>query len=156
MNEVEAPALVRKCQHWGRRSRADNASAAASPPHCQAFLLVEPLGLLAVDHHALPAQQNVQTVIAEPAPLVVGQIAQLVTQRSVIVPNGTIAHALAIAINDTARPSLAHPRRHPPMAEVFCQHGLELADPRAQAPVQSPDGYHRGLGKTKSLPSVAG
>ncbi len=40
--------------------------------------------------------------IAEPAKLV-GQISQLLTQHT-IVPCGTVAHALAISIDDTARP----------------------------------------------------
>lgn len=49
-----------------------------------------------------------QTAIAETAPLV-GQIAQLLAQGSVIVLVGTVAHALAISIDDTARPPFAHP-----------------------------------------------
>jgi DNA invertase Pin-like site-specific DNA recombinase len=49
------------------------------------------LGLLAVDHHALPAQQDVQTAISEPATLV-GQLAQLLTQIGIIVPGGTVTH----------------------------------------------------------------
>ena len=73
---------------------------AASPPDVPHS--VEPLGLLAVDHHALPSQQDMQTTVAVPAPLV-GQIAQLLTQRTVVVSDGTIALTLAIGIDDTAR-----------------------------------------------------
>ena len=42
----------------------------------QAFLLADTLGLLAVDHHAIPAQQDVLTATAEPATQV-RQLAQL-------------------------------------------------------------------------------
>ena len=83
--QLEAPALVRQRQHRSRRYGTDSTPAAASSPHRQPFLLVEPLGLLAVDHHALPAQQDMQTAIAEPATLV-GQFAQLLAQTGVIVP----------------------------------------------------------------------
>ena len=108
MDKVQAPALVRQRQHRSRCSGPHGSPAAAPPPDCQSFLLIEPLGLLAVDHHALPAQQDMQTAIAEPATLV-GQLAQLLTQASIIVPGGTVTHALAIGIDDTARPPLAHP-----------------------------------------------
>src|SRR5690606_41331344 len=98
--------------------RADCAPAAASTPHRQAFLLVEPLGLLAVDHHPLPAQQDMQTAIAEPATLV-GQLPQLLSQTGIIVPGGTVTHALAIGIDDTARPPFAHPVAGPEMSHSF-------------------------------------
>lgn len=65
------------------------AQQAASSSDPEPFLLVDTLGLLAVDHHALPAQQDVQTAIAEPATLV-GQLAQLLTQTGIIVPRGTV------------------------------------------------------------------
>lgn len=39
----------------------------------------------------------------EPAPLV-GQIAQPLAQAGMLLPDGTIAHTLAIWIDDTARP----------------------------------------------------
>ena len=110
MDEVEAPALVRQRQHRSRCSGPDGTIAAASPPHRQTFLLSEPLGLLAVDHHAFPARQDVQTTIAEPAPLV-GQIAQPLAQAGILVLDGTIAHTFAISIDDTARPPLAYPMK---------------------------------------------
>jgi len=43
------------------------------------------LGFLAIDHHALPAQQDVQTTIAKPAALV-GQLAQLLAKLGIIAP----------------------------------------------------------------------
>ncbi len=49
-----------------------------------------------------------QTAIAEPATLV-GQLAQLLTQPGIIVPRGTVTHALAFGTDDTARPPLTHP-----------------------------------------------
>src|SRR5690606_29656533 len=88
---------------WSRQH-----AAAASPSDRQSLLAIEPLGFLPVDHHALPAQQDVQTTIAEPPPLV-RQLAQLLAKRGIIVPRRTITHALAIGIDDTAHPPLAHP-----------------------------------------------
>src|SRR5690606_18045096 len=108
MHKVQAPALVRQGEHRRRCPRAHSAPAAASSPDRQPFLTIEPLGLLAVDHNALPAQQDMQTAIAEPATLV-GQLAQLLAQTSIIVPGGTVTHALTIGIDDTARPPFAHP-----------------------------------------------
>ena len=70
MKEDEAPALVRQGQYRSGRYGEESTLAAASTPHRQAFLLVEVLGLLAVDHHPVPAQQDMQTAIAEPATLV--------------------------------------------------------------------------------------
>jgi len=67
MDEVEAPALVRQRQHRSRCSGSNSPLAAASSPDPEPFLLVDTLRLLAVDHRALPAQQDVQTAIAGPA-----------------------------------------------------------------------------------------
>lgn len=69
---------------------------------------MQPLGLVAVHHHALPAQQNMQTAITERAPLV-GQIAQLLAQGIIAAPDGTGAHALSIGVDNTARPPRVHP-----------------------------------------------
>ena len=95
--------MVRESKHRSRRPRSNGTLAATSPPDRQPFLLIDALGLLAVDHHALPAQQDVQTTIAEPATLV-RQLTQLRSQPGVIVPSGTITHAPPIGINDPARP----------------------------------------------------
>ena len=103
MHEVDAPALVRQGQNRSNR---------------QAFLLVEPLGLLPVDHDPLPTQQDVQTAIAEPATLI-GQLAQLLSQIGVIVPGGTVTHALAIGIDHTARSPCAHPMAGMEMSHSF-------------------------------------
>lgn len=59
-----------------------------------------------------------QTPIAEP-PSRVGQRAQLLAKRSVIVPRGTVTHALAISIDDTARPPCAHPMTGLEMSDSF-------------------------------------
>jgi hypothetical protein len=82
--------------------------AAAMPPHRQSFLVGQPLGFLAVDHHTLPAQQDMQTAIAELAPLA-GQIAQFLAQSSVIVLSGLIMLADSKGIDDTTRAPLARP-----------------------------------------------
>lgn len=108
MDEVQAPALVRQRQHRRRCPGPDSTLAAAPPPNRQTFLTIQPLSLLAVDHHALRAQPDMQAAVAEPASLV-GHSAQLLAQGIVIIPNGTVAHALAIGIDDAARPPLAYP-----------------------------------------------
>ena len=59
-----------------------------------------------------------QTTIAEPATLV-GQFAQLLAQTGIIVPCGTVTHALAIGIDDTARPPFAHPVTYLEMGDSF-------------------------------------
>jgi len=51
VNEVEAPALVRQGKHRNRCSGAHSTLAAASSPYRKPFLTIQPLGLLAVDHH---------------------------------------------------------------------------------------------------------
>src|SRR3546814_10810606 len=73
VHKVQAPPLVRESKHRSRRPRSNGTLATTAAPDRQPFLLVEALGLLAVDHHALPAQQDMQTAIAEPATLV-GQL----------------------------------------------------------------------------------
>jgi hypothetical protein len=45
-----------------------------APPQRQFFCLVQAIGLLAIDHQALPAQQRVQPQIAEP-PVLPGKLA---------------------------------------------------------------------------------
>lgn len=54
------------------------------------------------------APQQPCPVRSLPATLV-GQLAQLLAKCGIIVPRGTVAHALAIGIDDTARPPFAHP-----------------------------------------------
>jgi hypothetical protein len=49
-----------------------------------------------------------QAAITEP-PTLVGQLAQLLTELGIIVLRGTVTHALAIGIYDSARPPFAHP-----------------------------------------------
>src|SRR5690606_26055279 len=103
MDKVEAPTLVRQGEHPSWSSGPDGTPTTASSPDSQSFLPIEPLGLLPVDHHALPAQQDMQTAIAEPATLV-GQLAQLLSQLGIVGPRRAVAHALAIGVDDTARP----------------------------------------------------
>ena len=97
-----------KANTGGRSPRTHGASANTSPANGQAFLAIKPLRLLAVDHHAFTPQQDVKAPIAEPATLV-RKFAQALPQGAIIAPPGTITHALAIGIKDTARPPLAHP-----------------------------------------------
>jgi hypothetical protein len=85
-HEVQAPSLVGQRQHRCRRSRTNGATAVpSSSSDRQLLLAVEPLGLLAVDHHALPSQQDVQPTIAEPAALL-RQLAQLRPKIGIIIP----------------------------------------------------------------------
>ena len=60
--------------------------------------------------------------VAEP-PTLVGQLAQLLSQTGIIVPRGTVTHALAIGIDDTARPPLAHPVAGLEMSNSFALDG---------------------------------
>lgn len=78
------------------------------------------LGLLAVDHHALPPQQDVQPAIAETAALL-GQLAQLRPKLGIIIPLRPVAHALPIGADNTARPPLAWQLASP----IFCQKILQ-------------------------------
>ena len=59
-----------------------------------------------------------QTAIAEPATLV-GQLAQSLSQSGIVGPRRAVTHALAIDIDDTARPPLAHPVTDPEMGYSF-------------------------------------
>ena len=118
MHKVKALTLVRQGQNRSRRSGANSPPAAAPSPNRQALLTKNTLGLLAVDHHALPAQQDVQASIAEPATLV-GKRAQPLAKRGIVVPRGTVTHALAIGIDNTARPPLAHPMTRLEMSDRF-------------------------------------
>ncbi|KZX53883.1 hypothetical protein A3711_02785 [Erythrobacter sp. HI00D59] len=86
--------------------------------------MVDARGLLTVDQHAISAQQDVLTAITEPPPLV-GQLAQLLAKLGVIVPRGTVTHALMIGIDDTACPPLAHP-----LAVLKKSNSLPLRDGR--------------------------
>jgi len=68
----------------GGGSCANCAFAALSAAHCQAFLAVKTLGLLAVDQDTVTPQQDMQAAIAKPAALP-GQIAQLRSKPGIII-----------------------------------------------------------------------
>lgn len=55
------------------------------------------------DHEPLPQQRDIQTALVEP-PTLVGQLAQI----DIIVLGRTVTHTLAIGIDDSVRPPLAH------------------------------------------------
>jgi hypothetical protein len=104
-----------RLQRWfgrtstGAGARVPNSTfAAPASPDRQSLLTVKALGLLAVDHHALPAQQDMQATIAEPASLV-RQLAQLLAKLGIASPLGAISHALTVGSDHMARPPLAHP-----------------------------------------------
>lgn len=63
--EVQTPALVGQGQNKCRSKRSDGSAPITSPSRRQLLLAVLPLGLLAVDHDALPQQQDMQTAIAK-------------------------------------------------------------------------------------------
>src|SRR3546814_5835419 len=108
MHKVEAPPLVRQREHRCGRPRTDRPAPVASSPDHQSLLSIQTLGLLPVDHHALPAQQDVQASITEPAALL-RQLAQLLPNIGIVTTLRPVAHALPIGPCDTARPPLAHP-----------------------------------------------
>ena len=110
MHEVQAPTLVGQRQNWGWSPCANGATAITPTPNRQLLFPVEPLGLLAVDHDALPPQQDMQATIAEPAPLL-RQLTQLRSNLGIIIPLRPVAHALPISADHTTRPPLAHPQK---------------------------------------------
>ena len=107
VHEVQAPALVGQRQHRGRRPRANGALSSLPATHCQTSLPVAPLGLLAVDRDAIPAQQDMQSSIAEPLTLP-RQLAQ--TDRSSPSSSG---------MSDTACSCDPLRRQHTPAARSF-------------------------------------
>ena len=134
MKEDEAPALVRQGQYRSGRYGEESTLAAASTLHRQAFLLVEVLGLLAVDHDAVSAQQDVQPAIAEPAPLLC-QGTQLLAKLRVTTAARAIAHARAISRNHPARPPLANIKQGLKMQHrfTFCSGRYHFFDSRSLA-----------------------
>ena len=75
---AQAPALARYSRDWRWSLGPDGTLAAASPPDRQSFLLIDALGLLAVDQNALRATP-------------VGQLAQLLAKLGGIVLHGPSA-----------------------------------------------------------------
>src|SRR3546814_1315288 len=102
MHKVEAPPLVRQREHRCGRPRTDRPAPVASSPDHQSLLSIQTLGLLPVDHHALPAQQDMQASITEPAALL-RQLAQLLPNIGIVTTLRPVAHALPIGPCDTAR-----------------------------------------------------
>src|SRR3546814_7625747 len=78
--------------------------------------------LLPVDHHARPAQQDMQASITEPAALL-RQLAQLLPNIGIVTTLRPVAHALPIGPCDTARPPLAHPMASLEMGDRFPLNG---------------------------------
>jgi hypothetical protein len=78
-------------QRWFGRARTGAAALVPRPACCSAAASLPGLphdkyaGLIAVDYHAISAQQDVQMAIAEPMTLV-GQLTQLLTQLAIVVP----------------------------------------------------------------------
>jgi hypothetical protein len=107
MHKVKTLALVRQGQpepaHWCQQR-----ACGCAPADHQAFLMINTLGLLVINHHAFPLQQHMDTPLGEASPVVV-KLPQPQGKRGAEFPRGTVAHALAIRINETARPPLAHP-----------------------------------------------
>jgi hypothetical protein len=103
MHEVQAPALVGQ---RGCRAGANSAFAALSAAHRQAFLAIESLGLLAVEHVPIVQQQNVQAAIVEPAALM-RQIAQLLAKFRIVAAPRLVADHRPFHCNDPACPPLA-------------------------------------------------
>jgi hypothetical protein len=73
--EVERPALIRCLAKWAGCAHAGGPLAAASPPHGQPFLAIEPVQLLMVHRDPFPRQQDAEPAVAEASALA-GQIAQ--------------------------------------------------------------------------------
>ncbi len=118
MDEVERPALVRQGYHRSWCSGPDSPFAASSSADNQTFLDIEPLRLLAIDHQALAAQQDVQAPVTKPPPLV-RQLPQPAAKLGIITTPGPIAHARAVGIDHTARPPFAHLVKGSEMGDSF-------------------------------------
>ncbi len=118
MHEVQTPALVGQRQHGGRCPRADGALASLPATYRQTLFAVKPLGLLAVDRDAVPAQQDVKPPIAEP-PALLRRLAQSRPQVAIISPARAVPHALANRSDDSTRPPLAHPQRRLEVRDRF-------------------------------------
>ena len=65
VDEVDRPACVRQGRQKQRRSASGGPLAPSAPSHRQPFFAIEPLGSLPVLNEAFPAQQDVQTPVAE-------------------------------------------------------------------------------------------
>lgn len=94
-------------QSHGSSAGTGRTSAVASLPDCQISLTKNTLGLIVVHHHALPAQQDVQRMIAETATLA-GQLAHPLAEHAIIFPRRNPA----VGIDDTARPLHVRPIPH--------------------------------------------
>lgn len=90
-DEIQRPALVRprgKCQ---RRPQSECALAAATLPHLQAFLAVEPPEPLLVHRQAVSLQQEMQTPIPEPATYL-RQLPDAQPNSTIVRPPAAVAH----------------------------------------------------------------
>ena len=75
-----------KLQRWlGSAGAGNGAPSSLTTTHRQAFLMVEPRGLLAVDREAVTAEQDVQPSVAEPSVLL-RQLTQARPQVAIICP----------------------------------------------------------------------
>lgn len=119
-HEVEAPALVRPLRDRHGCPRAQCPLATTASAHLQALLAIaqaaavlgalpkaEPLELLVVHRPSFPAQQPVQSAIAEPAALP-RQLADAGSCLGIIRPPADIAHRRSIHAQSLAGPALAH------------------------------------------------
>jgi len=112
MHEVQPPALVGERPHRPRRPRAHGAPWSLPAPDRQPLLPVEPLRLLAINGDAVPPQQDVQSPVAEPAPLA-GQLAEPRPQILVPLATRSVAHARPVGPDHGAGAPLAHPEPSP-------------------------------------------
>ena len=81
-HKVQRPALIDPLRDRHRRPRSQCPLAPAALANGQALLLVEPIELLAVQHHPFPAKQQMQTPVAKP-PALAGKLAKALSDRLV-------------------------------------------------------------------------
>src|SRR6185437_6184080 len=122
VDKVERPAGVGLGLDKDRRPCSYRLTATSAFAHRQSLLAIEPVDAIDAGWLALISQQDEESAIAEPAPLV-GEIAQTDAQPGIGWPTRAIADHLAIGRNDAAGPPLAHLQHATQMS-----HSLALGD----------------------------
>lgn len=107
LHEIDRPAGIRHELSQQRGPRAIRLLPPTSAANRQSFFPVKTVGLLAVQHLALAPQQNMQTSVAETAPLP-GQLPQALPQPCIARAERAVAYRRPVGPNHSARPPLAH------------------------------------------------
>src|SRR5215211_916317 len=107
VDEVNRPAGIRAGDPDERRSRAGGPLTTPPTPDHEPLLAIEALRSLAVEDQPLPAQQNVQAPVAEPAAFG-GKLPHSPAQRSIVRSPTAIPDHAPVHLDRGTRPPLAH------------------------------------------------